>query len=359
MGIDNESANVKCTAFEAEMRRRLWWSLIIFDNRIAELSDFKTTALTPIWDCRVPLNVNDSDIRPEMKTQPSSHENPTEAIFVVVRSEVGEFVRHSYFHLDFTSPSLKAIAKDTHQGPTLEGGELSTLERTVEDGFLQSCSIETPLHFMTTWTTRGYIARNRLLEHCSRYPTRSKEPTDAHRDTALSHAMRMLECDTKLMASPLSKGYHWFLDTYFPFFAYIHIVQDLRKRPINEHAEKSWEVMSDNYEARFMDVNVKQDSSLLFEIFCKTVLQAWEAREAACGQLDEPLNPPRMVSDFKQKLKQMSLNAQKTIVEQHDSTFGMNVEDLSMPMPMDFVDYGPPYHRAGQGLAGAAPGLSS
>lgn len=354
MVIHNESSYAKCTALEAEMRRRLWWSLIIFDNRICEMSDYKTAMLAPTWDCRIPLNVNDFDIRPEMKSPPAIHDKPTEALFAVVRSELSDFVRHSAFHLDFTNPSLKTIAKDTQHGPVLEGDELIALEKTIEDKYLEFCNPENPLHFMTIWTTRGYLAKIRLLEHYSRYSMSSVQQTDTQLDAAISHALSMLECDTKLMTSPLTKGYLWLVHFHFPFSAYIHIVQDLRKRPIEEHAEKAWEVMSDNYEARFM--NMEQDDNPLFKLFSRIVLQAWEAREAVFRQQDKPLEPPRIVSDIKHEVMQMTSNAQNSNIERPNGAVGMNIDDFSMPMQMDFGGHGLLYGMGGQGSAGSGPG---
>ena len=353
MGIHNESTYAKCTALEAEIRRRLWWSLIIFDNRICEMADYKTTMLAPTWDCRTPLNVNDSDIQPEMKTPPAIHEKPTEALFAIMRSELGEFVRHSVFHLDFTNPSLKTIAKDTQHGPVSEGGELMALEKTMEDKYLKFCDPENPLHFMTIWTTRGYLAKNRLLEHYSRYSRSSVQQTDAQRDSAISYALNMLECCTKLVTSPLTKGYLWLVHLHFPFPAYIHIVQDLRKRPTEEHAGKAWEVMSDNYEAQFM--NMEPDDIPIFQIFSRIILQAWDAREAVSRQLDEPLEPPRIVSDIKHKTMQMTSDAQNNNLEQPTGAAGMNIDDFSMPMPMDFGGYGLSYGMGGQGSTGLEP----
>lgn len=62
MGIHNEASNTTCAALEAEMRRRLWWSLVIFDNRICEMFDYKTATLAPTWDCHVPLNLSDFEV---------------------------------------------------------------------------------------------------------------------------------------------------------------------------------------------------------------------------------------------------------------------------------------------------------
>ncbi|OCT46607.1 C6 transcription factor [Cladophialophora carrionii] len=154
MGIHSESALVDCTVFEAEMRRRLWWALTLFDSRIAQLASSKTVTLDPTWDCNIPLNVNDSDLRPEMKEPPAIQGSATEAIFAVVRSEIADFVRYSAFHLDFTSPALKTIAKQPARvGTTAKAADLAKLEEVIQDRYLKSCDPDNPLHFMTMWTT--------------------------------------------------------------------------------------------------------------------------------------------------------------------------------------------------------------
>ena len=353
MGIQDESTYAKCSALEAEMRRRLWWSLVIFDNRVCEMSNnLKATMLVPTWDCKTPSNVNDFEIRPEMKTPPLIHHQPTEALFAVVRSELGDFIRHSDFHLDFTNPSLKALAKDALNGPVPEGGKLIALERMMEEKYLRNCNTENPLHFMTTWTTRGYLAKNRLLEHYSRYSRPSVQQTDAQRDAAISYALSMIECDTKLISSPLTKGYLWHAKSHFPFIAYIHVVQDLRKRPIQEYAEKAWEVMSEDYKVRFADEEPCDNP--FFTLFARIVLQAWEAREAAFRHLDRPLEPPPIVADIKRKVMPLESNAQDMNMQQLDGAMGMNIDDFSMPMSMDFGSQGLPYSIGSQ--AGPAPG---
>jgi len=106
----------------------------------------------------------------------------------------------------------------------------------IEDQCLKSCDQENPIHFMTIWTIRAYLAKYRLLEHHSRYSSLSVRRTEARRDAATSHALRMLKCATKVMTSPLTKGFLWLNHFHFPFPAHIQIVQDLRRRPISEQA---------------------------------------------------------------------------------------------------------------------------
>ncbi|CAI7623232.1 unnamed protein product [Penicillium glandicola] len=230
IGIHDESMYGKCSVLEAEMRRRLWWSLIIFDNRICEMSDYKTASLAPTWDCRIPLNVNDFELQPEMTTPPETINRPTETVFAVVRSELADFVRHSAFHLNFTNSVLSTMPRSSTGIDEAE--QLLSLEKTIEEKYLAFCNPENPLHFMTIWTMRGYLAKNRLLEHYCRFSTISMPQTDAQRNGAIFNALRMLECDTKLMTSPLIKGYLWLVHFHFPFPAYIHLLQDLKNMPV-------------------------------------------------------------------------------------------------------------------------------
>lgn len=347
MGIHSESTLAKYTVIEAEMCRRLWWSLVLFDTRISEMASLKTVTLDPTWDCNVPLNVNDSDLRPEMKEPPKIQGKSTEAIFAVVRSELAEFIRHTVFHLDFTNPALKPIAKHLQDGPAPEGGELVKLEEIIEDQYLKFCDLENPIHFMTVWTTRAHLAKYRLLEHHSRYSSATPRRTETQHGAATSYALRMLECDTKIMTSSLTKGFSWLNQFYFPFPAYIQITQDLRRRPVNEHAQQAWEVMSDNYEARF-DSHMRDDSPF-FDIFTRIVLQAWEACEATSKNLGDRSTPPRIVSSIRHTLAQIAQKAQNIEAEQPDIIMGMGTNEFSIPTPVGFGPQSLPY---GMGMSG-------
>lgn len=315
------------------MRRRLWWSLILFDTRIGEIANSKILTLDPTWDCKIPLNVNDSDLRAGMKGPPAIQGKSTEALFAVVRCELGEFIRHTVFHLDFTSPALKPIAKNIQNGSSSEGDELVNLEEMIEDQYLKFCDQENPIHFMTIWTTRAYLAKCHLLEHHSRYSNSSVYRTEARRDAATSHALRMLECDTNLMTSPLTKGFLWLNHFHFPFPAYIQIVQDLRTRPCSQQSRQAWETMSDNHEAWF-DSQFREDSPF-FQIFAKIVLQAWEVCEAAFEQLGETLPPPRIVSSIRNALAHVARNARHADTEQPSITVGMETNENPTPTSPD------------------------
>jgi hypothetical protein len=281
------------------------------------------TSMIPTWDCRTPLNVNDSDIRPEMKVPPTIREGSTDALFAVVRSEMGDFARHSNLHLDFINPRLKSISQRPDADGAAHLAELVAFEKSIEERYLKHCNPENPVHFMTLWTTRCYLARYHLFSHYAR--TFQSALTDQQRDAAMSYARRMLECDTLLNNSPLTIGYQWLIQFHFPFPAYLHILQDLRKRPYAQNTAAAWQTVNDNYTSRFRFINLEDDPrpNVLFRV----VAQAWKEYQAALNRIGQSPPIPEIITSI-----QGALHAN----QMYHSGLGSSVQSFSPDFDEDF-----------------------
>jgi hypothetical protein len=352
MGIHNESTLAKHTIFEAEMRRRLWWALVVFDTRVSEMAGYSTATLGPQWNCKVPLNVNDSDLRTEMKESPEAQGKFTEATFAVVRGELADFVRHITFHLNFTNPVPRSVAPEVQHSTIQES--CATLEKIIDAKYLNFCDPENPLQFMTLWMTRALLARYYLMDHLSKHSILPADQTKPHCVTRLSYSLDMLKYDTKIATSPLTKGLRWLADQYFPFFAYIIIVQILMRRPLLKEAEHAWEVMSDHYEARFWPQCEAHHS--FFILFSKIVLRAWKARELAFRHLGEPLKAPRVIVAISCKMVGNTEKPREPGTKQANPMMGMSMDDLYMPISMPVVtdDHNWMFAAGGQGSYGSS-----
>jgi hypothetical protein len=336
MGIHSEAICCEYPPLEAEMRRRLWWALVLFDTRIGEMADYRTTTLTPLWDCKVPLNVNDSDLRPEMTTAPKVQAKSSEALFAVVRGEVGDFLRHSSAHLDFACPALKVVARKAQSDAPGGVDEVGIWEKNIEDRYLQFCDPENPLHFMTIWATRQALAKCGLISHYSKYtPGR---PTDAQRDAAIPYALRMLECDTIILTTPSAQRYYWLMHFYFPFPAYLHLLHDLRRRPLSKHAQHCWSLMSDNFEARAKCLRLVSPN-LLFRTITATVYHAWDVTESALRQAGHSPETPKIVCIMKTWLSREAVN-----VPQEAPPNAMAAQRHTAPWPTQMHNTPAPAH---------------
>ena len=292
--------NNKHGAFEAEMRRRLWWALASYDSRVSELCNSKATVLVPLWDCKTPSNLNDSDLRPDIKILPAPHGGASEATFMVVRYEIANFIRHSGFFLEFLDPSYKRFAGGPQHDLVAEVDEITATERAIQQKYFMPYDEENPIQFTAFWTAQWFLAKVRLLNHYATYGRSSAPQTEEQRDAVTSHALDMLECDTKLLTSPVGKNFYWFAVAQFPLPGYTHVVQDLRKRPSRSWAHRAWQVLSDNYETRF--INHGHFVNPLVLIIAKIVVQAWAAHKSACSQPIEESNVPPFVVYMEQSL---------------------------------------------------------
>lgn len=145
----------------------------------------------------------------------------------------------------------------------------------------------------TRFTTRRFRARAHILPKCRLVEyysscSSSSDKTEAQRNAGTMHAFDMLQCDTKLVSSPLTKGFLWLIHFYFPFTAYYHIIQSLRRQPLGDQAERAWEIMSDNFDNhqyhRIHFSVVPHADMPIFKVFASMVLYGYEARVAAFKQ---------------------------------------------------------------------------
>lgn len=333
LGLYSETENNNAGPLDGEIRRRLWWAIVAFDARISEMSNHKEgISLAPTWDCSAPSNVNDSELRPEMKTVPEPQSTPTDSMFAVVRGEIFRYIRRTNFHLDFTNPVLKKLAphdkltqKMKSTSISEQESEVDELEQMIESKYLRYCDEENPLHYMTLWYARGYIARCRLIEFYAKCAIKPSDmmtatgnspqgssthpaPTEAQREDSFHNSIFMLECDTKILSSPLTQGYLWLMDHNFPILAYFQVVQHLRRRPLCDQAQRAWDVMDDNFEARFIQHTSPRDESgnPLVHFFAKVVMGAWAAREMAFATQSSSLDPlpptPKIVKGMRERM---------------------------------------------------------
>jgi hypothetical protein len=333
MGLHLESAHAKYPPFEAEMRRRLWWSIVLFDARVCETILDKTGMLTPLWDCKIPLNISDFGLQPEMKEPPVAEDNATEAIFAVVRGELGDFIRHNHTHLEFLNPALKLIAKNHATFDSSPDVHLSNEEKLIEEKYLKFCNTDNPLHFMTINTARGYLAKVNLLKNYTRTGT-SQQQIKPQRDDVISYALKILNCDTQLMTSPLTKGFIWYTELYFPFPAHFELIQDLKRNPGSGQVAQLWETIDANYISRLQWR--KSSINTLYRMLGKPLLQAWSACEASAEKSGNQIKLPQIIFDIKERLAQSRDAANVNLDQPNDRV--NNEFDFSMSLPIDLTD---------------------
>ncbi|KAK4210821.1 activator of stress genes 1 [Rhypophila decipiens] len=294
MGLHRDGEILGLGPFETEMRRRLWWQIIMVDARYAMLSGLSHSLLPRSWDAKQPKNLNDADIFPSATEPFQDREGPTEMIFCLMLNRFVQFL--------VDSPGLEAMVLATElgisvkpDGPTEEqmaecrasienlGKELLTLLDKYCDptaGRVHEMAIAMRTHLlkkMATLLTPPDLRKDWAEQGPSR------------QDNAFKIAVVSLEHNESHYITGKDKGFLWFALVHFQLDIFMYMVGQLYRRTEGGLVARAWrqvEVVY-TYHPELLDIT-NNKTHLTVATF---VLKAWKKREehmlSQTGQLPE------------------------------------------------------------------------
>ena len=308
LGLHRDGSQTDMSPFEAEQRRRLWWQIVVFDKRIAEITGSTVTALSSCaGDTRMPLNINDSDLNVHAKGQPGAYAGPTEMVFSLTRIELTVAASPDNVRRTVTTPGGRPLHKPmVHYSPTAASpdvvshvasqslpSDLAAFCAYVENVYLKQCDPKVPLHYFTLLMTRQALCKLRIIDFlCRTASTDNVEQSE--RDNYFMEALRMVEYDNLIQSSDMLQGFRWYTYAHFPLPAYLCLVSELRHRTTGELCERAWNVMIENHDLRGM--LRRHNRNPLHIAFGRYFVKAWDAREAAELHLGRSLATPKIVA---------------------------------------------------------------
>ncbi|TAQ90796.1 hypothetical protein B7494_g869 [Chlorociboria aeruginascens] len=284
VGLNLDGTTLGLPPFDVEMRRRLWWHIIILDIRAAELSGASTSVPTHTWTTQLPLNVNESDLFPKMQDQPKSRDEPTEMLFVLVRCAVAEFALQS---------------RDTPDSSSFPDQVIDGFEAQLESKYLKHCKSSVPLHCIAALTAKTAVCRLRIGSLHPRVFSNPGDHMTKEPDTLLTTSLKMIEYYNELMRNSSLKPFTWFLATNIHFPAHIYVLYALRQQPTGKFAEEAWLQVAEYMDYGGIRFRLLEKKSAMHLAFANLTIKAWEARENA---IQQPVVPPLFISELRQKL---------------------------------------------------------
>ncbi|KAF9870095.1 C6 transcription factor [Colletotrichum karsti] len=313
MGLHRDAAAFGLSPYEVEQRRRLWWTIVGYDRRIGEMTGSTVTALSTAGDCKLPLNINDTDLHVNGKDAPTPHQGATEMLFVLIRTELAmaissDTARDGQRHGDKDKesgpgavaarpmPTVRMAGQD--QTYTLDG-----FFAHIEGTYLKWCDPKIPLHFFTLTMTRQSLCKMRVISFLVRMGNGEATTLQDHeRDTLFLEAIQMIEYDNVVQAAESLQGYKWYTYLHFPFPAYMFLVTELRQRLTGPMVERAWDAIAENHERRGLMNTLHSPMHIAFgNLFIK----AWDAHEAGQQQIGKPVQEPLWITRLRQRAEKM------------------------------------------------------
>jgi hypothetical protein len=231
------------TPFEIEMRRRLWWAICILDLRSAEDQGTELTIAEHTFDTRYPMNVNDSDLSPDMKEFPRERVGATDMTFSLIRYEICSLARRLHAATNLMSP----YPKDS--GLTLDQREemLGEMFVRVEDKYLKPCADQDGdlLHWVAAAIARLIMAKMSLIIYQPvLFASAAQDVSQEVRDRLFTSSTEVIEYNRLLNTEPRCKQYRWLFETYTHWHAVAFLLLEVCRREWSSSVERAWVALS-------------------------------------------------------------------------------------------------------------------
>ncbi|KAJ5636624.1 uncharacterized protein N7484_009937 [Penicillium longicatenatum] len=237
LGLHRDGTNFALKPFETEMRRRLWWHICLMDIRSSEDHGTDPLIHESMYDTRLPLNINDDDLYPEMTETPTERECCTDMTFLLIRCEITSALRRA----NYTCPGSRFRMGDP--GPSTERCErmIQIINNRVEERYIKHCDMNIPLHWAAATVARLILAKLWLIvHHPMTRKDRSTNVSQTTRESLFLTAIEVLEFGRLLETDPKTAKWGWLFRTNMQWHGVAFVLSEVCVRPICPVTDRAW-----------------------------------------------------------------------------------------------------------------------
>lgn len=279
---------------EAEISRRTWFQIVALEVALHEIAGAVGPGTVPIWDTRLPLNLNDSDLDITMTQAPVERTGATEMFFCLLRYTFGGYLALMKGRRPFNSDSVEANSAPISQAEKDRG--LDELERILGENFLRYSDPVETLHSLASTVARLAVCKARwIANHPRTYTGMSLK----ERDMLFQVSLRVLEYDDLICSNPRMAKYLWHTKSYFQWDTLIFLLTELQTRRAGEDVERAWRQIEVCYNSHDELIT---DTRPLHTAVRNLTMKAWNAREAEMTRRYPGLftsEPPRFITQLR------------------------------------------------------------
>ncbi|KAJ5157189.1 uncharacterized protein N7482_008289 [Penicillium canariense] len=244
LGVHRDGTNFSLKPFETEMRRRLWWHICLLDVRSSEDHGTDPLINESMYDTRLPLNINDDDITPEMTVAPEERVGFTDVTFCLIRCEITSALRRA----NYSCPGVRFRMGESTPGIDRCERLIQVISDRVEERYIKHCDMNIPVHWATATVGRLILAKLWLVVH---HPmTRRDRVTtvsQATRQSLFLTAIEVLEFGRLLETDPKTAKWGWLVRTNMQWHGLAFVLSEVCVRPICPVTDRAWNAVNGIY----------------------------------------------------------------------------------------------------------------
>ncbi|KAL0938223.1 fungal specific transcription factor domain-containing protein [Colletotrichum truncatum] len=316
LGLHLDGTHTSLSPFECEMRRRLWWQIVILETRSGGTVGTGSHLLPSHRNTRIPLNVDDEDLNPTMVTEPQPNVGPTEMSFCIVTYKAKHKVL-AQPHLSSIDDVLFGPVPSTspqHSSASTERSEtVHTLQQFSKEFNIYLSPLETqlcpdpstnPLHGMARCGRQALIRIVEILvtpmEDTPEWGIELHNSDDNFFRVSLAVIEEVLKA-----RKAASHRFAWHADIDFKVEIFYYLGAQLQSRISGTMADRAWTVIEETYglHEELWELGDKENMTL-----ANILLVAWGRRIAHFAESQIVLPEPPFLCRLRDEV--MTIKAQ-------------------------------------------------
>ncbi|TWU76311.1 hypothetical protein ED733_005737 [Metarhizium rileyi] len=344
MGLHRDGTHLKLSPFETEMRRRIWWAILVLDLRSAEELGTDMTISERSYDTLQPSNINDADINPGSTNFPTPREGRSDSSVSIVRCEICGLSRR----LVTAASAMSSLCSGVDQSTIAERERmLIEVYQRVEHKFLKHVLDETdPLYWVAAMIARVIVAKMCLvIYHPLLFPTSEHELSEEIRQRIYVAAIEVIEYNHKLNTDLRCKQYRWLFKTYTNWHAIAYTLIETCRRPWTALVERGWDAIT-GYDMNPLELAKRADHAAVLLPLRKLFAKARKHRESELARLKANQDEARRL-DFAERMNPAQARfgpvpgAENVMEQMREKWWSLVRPDASSPMPPFSINRNP------------------
>jgi hypothetical protein len=333
LGLHRDGNGQAFSAFEGEIRRRLWWQIIALDMRASEDRGSEPILSEISFNTSMPRNLNDEEFIFDSQHPLNGRTGPTEISLCLLAMDALSTSRKINFGSQSSQPG----------NSTLEEREVMVREYAlrVDSTYLAECTLSDERTKLLCLTGHYWISKLWLTLY---YPLRHRIPCQQGRcgTQGLQKAITFLTVHELIEQHPGSAGFSWLFKTYVPWYTLAVMLAELctqSKGPLTDHA---WEIIDSRF-GEWNDRVVDIKEAMVWGPIKKLLKRARVARETSQQSFatEQALNS----SELDPALQGFDMSGTSN-VGLESSSFDQSSDDLSFlnhtaNVDLDFLSFAP------------------
>ncbi|MCJ1382447.1 hypothetical protein MMC17_005560 [Xylographa soralifera] len=295
LGLHRDGDLLGLSPMVAEERRRTWWQMQQVEILIALVVGCVPISLNANWDTKMPANLEDSDISPNMRTLPADRPGLTSMSQVLYRYRAGQYVRTTAQKGSawLTSANVSMMEKDAL---------MEYIRKELVENFLQYCEPVNPMHLYIQIGVQSFLlAAQRSARQPLMANTRISDMSLGDRDDLLRICMKTMEYYILVQTTPAIAHFRWHYEYYFASSALVYVIIEAHHRAATAEAVSLWAIIN-----RVCELHPKlmaAGSGLELSAIAHLIIRAWQQRQGYLEtQQSQDIEKPWCVDKFEARV---------------------------------------------------------